>query len=82
MHLCAVQKSSITGKGHSNTEENYKTGMDILKQEIWSFSRNFFSAIRLIEIHFVPGCPGREKFVPGFLILPLSRNKRTIHNRK
>ena len=30
-----------------------------------------------IVIDFVPGRPGTEKFVPGFLLLPLSRDKGT-----
>jgi hypothetical protein len=28
-------------------------------------------------VHFVPGRPGTEEFVPGFLLLPLSRDKGT-----
>ena len=29
------------------------------------------------ENDFVPGHPGTEEFVPGFLLLPLSRDKET-----
>ena len=29
------------------------------------------------ESGFVPGRPGTEEFVPGFLLLPLSRDKGT-----
>ena len=29
------------------------------------------------EIHFVPGHPGTEEFVPGHLLLPLSWDKGT-----
>ena len=33
------------------------------------------------SIHFVPGRPGTEEFVPGFLLLPLSRDKGTLGQR-
>ena len=31
----------------------------------------------IFKIHFVPGRPGTEEFVPGHLLLPLSRDKGT-----
>ena len=43
---------------------------DVLKQEIWSFFWKFL-------IHFVLGRPETEEFAPGFLLLPLSRDKGT-----
>ena len=69
---------SITGKGRSKTEkEVLKQENDVLNQESWSFFLKFFSAIIKIEIHFVPGRPGTEEFVPRFLLLPLSKDKGT-----
>ena len=35
-------------------------------------SDHFFE---IFKIHFVPGHPGTEEFVPGHLLLPLSRTK-------
>jgi hypothetical protein len=44
-----------------------KQEKEVLKQEIWSFFLKNVSAF----------CPGTEEFVPGFLLLPLSRDKGT-----
>ena len=65
-------------KGCSKTEKDVlkqendvlKQEYDVLKQEMWSFLKNSL-------INFVPGRPGTEGFVPGHLLLPLSRDKGT-----
>ena len=70
---------SKIGKQCSKTEkvvlkqENdvLKQENDVQKQEIWSF-------FEIFKIHFVPGRPGTEEFVPGHLLLPLSRDKGTL----
>ena len=38
---------------------------------------NYLQLMYKIESDFVPGRPGTEEFVPGFLLLPLSRDKGT-----
>ena len=52
-----------------------KQEYDVLKQEMWSFLKN-------PSINFVPGRPGTEGFVPGHLLLPLSRDKGTAGQAK
>ena len=52
-------------------KEVLKQENDVPKQDICSFFSEF------LKIHFVPGRPGTEGFVPGHLLLPLSRNKGT-----
>jgi hypothetical protein len=38
---------------------------------------NYLQLMYKIESDFVPGRPGTEEFVPGHLLLPLSRDKGT-----
>ena len=74
---------SKTGKWCSKTEnvvlkqekDVLNQENDVRKQEIWSFFWKFW-------IHFVLGRPGTEEFVPGFLLLPLSRDKGTAGQAK
>jgi hypothetical protein len=68
----------LNRKGRSKTGKDVlKQENDVLKQEIWSFFLIFL-------IHFVPGCPGTEQFVPGqrdtgtrFFFVPGQRDNET-----
>ena len=56
--------------------------MDVLKQENDVQKQKFCSFFWKILVHFVPGRPGTEEFVPGYLLLPLSRDKGTAGQAK
>ena len=47
-----------------------------------SKNRKFGHFFEIFKIHFVPGRPGTEEFVPGHLLLPLSRDKGTAGQAK
>ena len=83
-------KTGQSRKGHFKTEkwwsktenvvlnqkkEVLKQENDVQKQEIWLF-------FWISKIYFVPGRPGTEKFGPGHLLLPLSRDKGTAGQAK
>ena len=59
------QKRTFLNRKRCSKQKN-----DVLKQEICSF-------FEIFKIHFVPGRPGTEEFVPGHLLLTLSRDKGT-----
>ena len=74
-HLCpGTSRDKITfpknktGKRHSETE-------NLVIFLFWNVLFLFF--VFFWESDFVPGHPGTEEFVPGFLLLPLFRDKGT-----
>merc|ERR1712051_665318 len=69
------KECSKTGKGCSKIGKDVlKQENDVPKQDICSFFLNF---LKFILSRDVPGRPGTEEFVPGHLLLPLSRDKGT-----
>ena len=82
------------GLGQNRTEQKLKQENDVLKQKTMFYNRKGRSKTgkwcsktgNLVFfwkflIHFVPGRHRTEGFVPGHLILPLSRDKGTLRQR-
>ena len=66
--------SSVPGRPETKCTKIFQKN-DFIKQNIWSF-------LLFFKIHFVPGRPRTEEFVPGHLLLPLSRDKGTAGQAK
>ena len=75
MHKCFQQDGTVQLFG--TKVQNIIVPGQSRKGKGCSKTGNLVFFLEILVIHFVPGHPGTEEFVPGHLLLPLSQDKGT-----